>query len=118
MRRQRSMGSQATATKELLPRTVATVFIVYRVRTRACAGETSGAMGTVASVRDSGLPERLPTLATTTPTFAPGASFGRLATTTPTRGRPALWPTTRAQAANGSFPAEVLRRRTREQSPY
>jgi hypothetical protein len=68
---------------------------------------------------------RRPTVANTSPTFAFGASFGRLATTIPIRQRPALGPhaasakvarrKTTCQPANGSFPAEILRRGTREQ---
>lgn len=50
MARQRSMGSGATATKCLLSRTVATVTIVNRGYAGAHAGETSGAMRTVATV--------------------------------------------------------------------
>ena len=50
MTRQRSRGSGASTSKGLLSRTVATVTIAYRACARAHAGETSGAIGTVATV--------------------------------------------------------------------
>jgi hypothetical protein len=53
MTKQRSMASEATASRRLLSRTVATVTIANHACTGAHAGETSGAMGTVATVRDS-----------------------------------------------------------------
>jgi hypothetical protein len=53
MTSQRSVGGQAIELEGLLSRTVATVCIAYRAWARVRAGRSSGAMGTVASVRGS-----------------------------------------------------------------
>jgi len=58
MTKQRSVGGGATTSKGLLSRTVATVTIAYRACARAHAGETSGAIGTVATVCGSSAPRR------------------------------------------------------------
>jgi hypothetical protein len=57
MTKQRSMESGATTSTGLLSRTVATVTIAKHACTGAHAGETSGAIGTVATVCGSGVPE-------------------------------------------------------------
>lgn len=63
MAKQRNQGSWAAASEQLLSRTVTTVTIVYRARPPAHAGETSGAMETVATVCDSSPPSGCHTVA-------------------------------------------------------